>query len=221
MVAYTQDFCLPYFEGSDSPCVDTGEICAPSTVWCDMAAKIDAAFTAFDETISRAVTSFPYAQVALSEVVALNSGSSNLINYPVLWDTVVGDSDAMVDLNVDPSTVNLRRSGIWDLNCVMISQSDVNDTQVQVRLVHPNDPAIFSPLFISTNDFWLEPVPTLGTITGPAIGMSAIIDSFYTVDASGGPVPLQITLQWVAPPSDIDVIVAVCRFSARWVADLP
>lgn len=221
MVAYTSDFCLPYFEGSDSPCVDTGGVCAPSTVWCDMAAKVDEALTGFDETISRAVDSFPYAQVAVSDPFALNSGSSNLILYPVSWDTVVGDSDAMVDLNVDPSSVNLRRSGIWNINCVAIAQSDVNDTLFQIFLSHSGDPSSFAPAFPFVNEFWEEAVPDPGSIPGAVIGMSSVMDMFYTVDVSGGPVALQISLQYIAPVGDIDILVSVCRFSARWVADLP
>jgi hypothetical protein len=222
MVKYTAEYCLPYFEGSDSPCVDTGMVCAPSTVWCDMATKIDEAFTAFDETISRAVESFPYAQVAVSEVpFTFSSGASNLFTIPVTWDTVVGDSDEMVDLNVDPTTVNIRRSGIWNLNAIVVWRNDVNDSELRVSLVHPGTPKI-TVLFSTIPRTWVEPVPDPTTgFLGRTLGLSNVLDAFFQIDTSTGPAPLQIELEVIAGVGGHDPIVEVCRFSARWVADIP
>ncbi len=222
MVAYTAGFCLPYFEGTDSPCVDTGAVCAPSTVWCDMATKIDEAFTGFDETISRAGISFPYAQVAVSGVpFTFSSGASNLGTTVVTWDTVVGDSDGMADLNVDANTVNLLRSGIWNLNCIAVWRDDISDSELSVRLINPGPPKI-SVLESTIAETWVEPVPdpTVGFL-GRTLGLSNVMDSFYLVDVSTGPVPLQIELGVFSGVGGHDPIVEVCRFSARWVADLP
>lgn len=221
MVAYTLNLCLPYFGGSDSPCLDTGEVCAPSTVWCDMARIIDNTFTTFDEEISRAVDSFPYAQVAVSDVpFTVDSGASNLGTHLVIWDTAVGDSDGMVNLTTDPSTVNLRRSGIWNLHCIVVWQSSISQTQMSLELLNPGAPKI-SVIDPQTPETWVEPVPDPGDIIGPVIGLSNIMDGFFLVDASTGPVPLQIQLQVFAAVGNIVGTVEVCRFSARWVADLP
>jgi hypothetical protein len=221
VVAYTAEYCLPYFEGSDSPCVDTGEICAPSTVWCDMAARIDEAFTSFDETISRAVDSFPYAQVAISDVpFVIVGGSSNLVTTLATWDTVVGDSDGMVDLDVDANTVNLRRSGIWNLNGIVVWRDDINDTDLRTRVIHPGLPKI-NILSGAVGETWVDPVPDPGTFLGPTLGLSNVIDLFCRVDVTTGPVPLQFELEIFAGVGGHDTTVEVCRFSARWVADLP
>jgi hypothetical protein len=222
VVAHTAEFCLPYFEGSDSPCLDTGTVCDPSTVWCDMAAIIDAAFTGFDETISRAVESFPYAQVAVSGVpFTFSSGTSNLFSVVVPWDTVVGDSDGMVDLDTNVNTVNLLRSGIWNLNCIVVWRNDISDSELRVRLVHPGLPKI--TVFTSTiQETWVEPVPDPTTaFLGRTLGLSNVLDMFWPVDVSTGPVPLQIELEVLAGVGGHDPIIEVCRFSARWVADLP
>ena len=222
MVAYTPDFCLPYFEGTDSPCVDTGEVCAPSTVWCDMAAKIDEALTGFDETVSRAVTSFPYAQVAVSDApFTFSSGASNLGSTIVPWDTVVGDSDNMVDLDIDTNTVNLRRSGIWNLNCIVVWRNDINGSELTVTLIHPGAPKIVIPTS-AVIETWVEPVPDPTTaFLGTTMGLSNVMDFMCLVDVTTGIVPLQIELQVIACVGDNDPIIEVCRFSARWVADLP
>lgn len=222
MVAYTPGFCLPYFEGSDSPCVDTGEVCAPSTVWCDMAAKIDAAFTSFDETISRSVDSFPYAQVARSDVpFTFSTGTSTAATLLVLWDTVVGDSDGMVDLNVDPSSITIRRSGLWNFNCIVVWRSgDTNDI-LRTTLVTPGAPKI-SATFVDIFEQWVEAVPSVsGAVEGPTLGLSNVMDMTYAVDVSTGPAQFQIQLENNTGVGGIDATVEVCRFSARWVADLP
>lgn len=221
MVAYTANLCLPYFEGTDSPCVDTGAVCDPSTVWCDVARIIDSTFTTFDDTISRAVDSFPYAQVAVSDIpFTFSSGASNLQTHLVIWDTAVGDSDGMVNLTTDPSTVTLRRSGIWNLHCITVWRSSVNDTHLTTELLNPGSPKITS-FNTQFQDVWVEPIPDPGDIVGPALGLSNIMDAFFRVDASTGPVPLQIQLQVFAAGGGIVGTIEVCRFSARWVADLP
>lgn len=221
MVAYTTDFCLPYFDGTDSPCVDTGGVCTPSTVWCDMAQIIDNAFTTFDSEIARAADSFPYAQVAVSDIpFTVDSGASNFATQLVIWDTAVGDSDGMVNLTTDPSTINLRRSGIWNLHCITVWRSSVNDTHLTTELLNPGSPQ-FTSFNVQFNDVWVEPIPGSADLFGPALGLSNIMDGFFRVDASTGPVPLQIQLQVFAAGGGIVGTVEVCRFSARWVADLP
>lgn len=216
MVAYTAEFCLPYFEGSDSPCVDTGEICAPSTVWCDMAAKINDALVAFDVEIDRAVASFPYAQVAVADGFVLDLINTTGDEMIIFWDTVVGDSDGMVNIGVDPTTVFLRRSGIWNLNCILVAQSSLFPTSLQIDLVHPGAPKI-TPTFTFIIDEFTEAIPAVS----PPLGISLVMDWFYEVDVSTGPVPLQIKFTANGPGgSDNAITVAVARFSARWMADL-
>lgn len=222
MVAYTTDFCLPYFEGTDSPCVDTGAVCAPSTVWCDMAAKIDEAFTGFDDTISRAVESFPYAQVAVSEVpFELTTGDSTSVDHLVLWDTAIGDSDSMVDLDVDPSSITIRRSGLWNFNCIVVWRSSTDDDELRVQLITPGAPKL-APTFANIRERWIEAIPFFAApLEGPTLGLSNVLDMFYPVDVSTGPAPVQIQLSASTGTNDSIITVEVCRFSARWVADLP
>lgn len=223
MVAYTPGFCLPYFEGTDSPCVDTGAVCEPSTVWCDIASIVDGVLTEFDETRARAIDSFPYAQVGISALPYLyqlgdTTGDETLLS----WDAVVGDSDNMVDLSVDPYTITLRRSGIWNIFCEVVSYTSVSNSSITTRLVSSGAPtgSIAAP-FSSIRRVWLEPVVYLGSVIGSIIGLSNVMDYYVRADVSSGPVPLQIAYAIGSGTPFNLATINLAQFSARWVADLP
>jgi hypothetical protein len=218
MVAYTQEFCLPFFEGTDALCVDTGPTCEPSTVWCDMAARIDEALTEFDEAAARSVDSFPYAQVAMSSGFEIDTGDSTSETHLVLWDTVVGDSDAMVNLDTDSSTVTVRRSGIWNMHFTMVWQATVDASLMQSFLLVPGLPKA-SPSFVFFFEEWVQSVPDPGN--GPVVGVTSSFDIFCEVDVTTGPAQFQIQLVFSGASPNNVATVAVCRYSARWVADLP
>lgn len=111
MVAFTHPDCLPFFECADSPCLNTGTVCEPSTVWCDMADAMEIVLNSFDATVQRTGAGVPFAKVAM------NNGQVTTANIPatqqVFWDTVVADNDNMVNLDVDNSYVKINRPGIW------------------------------------------------------------------------------------------------------------
>lgn len=223
MVAYTSDFCLPYFEGTDSPCLDTGAVCEPSTLWCDLAGIVDNALTGFDDIKARAVDSFPYAQVAITSTPFLYQLGDTTGDETLLpWDAVIGDSDQMVDLSVDPYSVTLRRSGIWNLMSSVVSYTSVSLSNVSTRLVTSGGPdnAVAAP-FSSIRRVWVEPVVYLGSIIGSIIGFSNVMDYYVRVDVSNGPVPLQIAYAvGSGTPANLATI-NLAQFSARWVADIP
>ena len=218
MVAYTGTDCLPYFEGSDSPCVNTGTVCEPSTVWCDMATIIDNILTGFDETMARAVESFPFAQVAISNTpFTLSSGASSSFNQIVAWDTVLGDSDNMVNLDVDANTITVRRSGIWNARFVTVWRSSLNDTRLSNILTFGTQ---VTAAVAAAEEPWVEAVPDPGTVVGGVQGLSTVMDAYYLVDASAGGVPFNATLNAFAA-SAFTLTVESVRWSMRWVADTP
>jgi hypothetical protein len=111
MVAYTYPDCLPFYECSDSPCLNTGTECDPSTVWCDMADQMEIVLNSFDSTVNRTGVGVPLAKVAM------NNGQVTTATVPtsqqVIWDTVVMDNDNMVNLDADAQYVKINRPGIW------------------------------------------------------------------------------------------------------------
>lgn len=120
MVAYSSTYCLPCLEGSDSPCVNTGTLCDPSTVWCDLVNIVEAQLNPIDDLISRTATAIPLASVTGTQ--PLDSG----IPVNVVFDTVMFDTDNMVNLDANPTVVTPQRSGMY---------------MVYGRLVTPNEPA--------------------------------------------------------------------------------
>lgn len=106
MVAYSSTYCLPCLEGSDSPCTNTGTVCDPSTVWCDLVNIVEAQLNPIDTLISRTATAIPLASVTGSEAVG---------TFPVEvgFDTVLFDTDNMVNLDANPTIVTPRRNGMY------------------------------------------------------------------------------------------------------------
>lgn len=119
MVAYSSTYCLPCLEGSDSPCVNTGTVCEPSTVWCDLVNIVEAQLNPIDALLSRTATAIPLASV---------TGSEAFGTFPVVvgFDTVVFDTDNMVNLDANSTIVTPQRDGVY---------------MVYGRLVTPNEPA--------------------------------------------------------------------------------
>lgn len=112
MVAYTSPDCLPYFECTDSPCLNTGTVCEPSTVWCDLTALLEPRLNAFDTVVARTSTAVPFAKVArfaVQEIDISVAGYDNLVQF----DTVLADNDSMVDLDLDARFIMIDRPGIY------------------------------------------------------------------------------------------------------------
>lgn len=112
MVAYTSPDCLPYFECTDSPCLNTGTVCEPSSVFCDLTALLDLRLTSFDATAERTNAAVPFAKVARSAPQTIDTNIATSSRF-VEWDTVLLDNNNMVDLTVDPNFINIRTTGIW------------------------------------------------------------------------------------------------------------
>lgn len=220
MVACTSQYNIPYLQGTDSLCANTGTLCEPSTVWCDMAAILDGVFTAFDEVVASSIDSFPYAEVAVTTTpFTLTTGSASLVSQLVTWDTVVGDSDNMVDLTANANTVTLRRSGIWNLRLSCVWRSSLADAQLTVSLGHPGAPKL-TAIFSSEVETWVEAVADPGTIVGGLMGLSNVLDQLYLVNTATGTVPLTITLGLFGAAPQTATIEQIA-LSLRWVAELP
>ena len=221
MVAYTAPNCIPYFEGFEDICLNTGTACEPSTVWCDIAALVDAKLTEFDTIVNTSINTFPYAEVAITEVpFTIDSGSSSSATQIAIWDAVLGDSDNIVDLGTDPSTFYLRRSGIWSVRCAVTWRSSLSQTQVYLSLTTPGTPKIPVSTFTLFDRIWVEPLPDPGASVGGSRGLTDVFDLLIPVDVTTGPAPLTMSLNGFANAAFI-LTVEQALMSVRWIAELP
>lgn len=107
MVAYSSTYCLPCFEATDSPCLNTGTVCEPSTVWCDLVNIVETQLNAVDVALSRTATAIPLASVTGTEPLT----SDSIVT--VAFNTVEYDTDGMVNLDVNSTIVTPQRDGIY------------------------------------------------------------------------------------------------------------
>lgn len=115
MVAYTPDFCLPYFECSDNPCVNTGTDCDPSTVWADMVRIVDAQLSAVDGVIGRTADAIPIGSVSyIPDTPVALSGQ-------IPFDIINADTDSMVDLTLFQG-ITPQRNGVYRVDARVLYQ---------------------------------------------------------------------------------------------------
>ena len=112
MVAYTDPDCIPYFEGGDSVCLNTGTPCDPSTVWCDQAEVIEAKLDFFDSVVARTATSVPLAWVETTTPFTFTNGIAEL---HVDFTTVRVDTDNMVNLDVESDGFLINTAGLYNI----------------------------------------------------------------------------------------------------------
>jgi hypothetical protein len=112
MPLYTAPDCLPYFSCDDSPCVNTGDVCNPSTVWCDLANLLDARLADFDNVINRTAAAVPFFKIARTVPQIIDT---NVINYTnqIQFDAVLADNDGLIDLTSLNTQARIGRTGLW------------------------------------------------------------------------------------------------------------
>lgn len=112
MVAYTDPDCIPYFEGPDDVCLNTGTACDPSTVWCDQAEAIETKLDLFDSVVARVSTSVPLAWVETTDQIEYIIGTSGELH--VEFTTVNVDTDNMVNLDVESDGFLINTAGLYN-----------------------------------------------------------------------------------------------------------
>lgn len=112
MVAYTSPDCLPYFQCTDSACLNTGSVCEHSSVFCDLVALLDARLTDVDNIIGRTTTAVPFAKVARNAVYTLNTNTPGY-DTRIPFDTVLEDNFDMVNLDLNSKAILVSTPGIY------------------------------------------------------------------------------------------------------------
>jgi hypothetical protein len=201
MVAYTEEFCIPFFECTDNPCTNLGDVCNPISVWCAAMQAVEAQLTFVDTVIARTATAVPQAKVSLEyESATLTLGQ-------VPFDVTELDTDNMVDLSAFQG-ITPRRTGIYFIHA-----------QVLMAPVITND---FPDICIYIGN---EVAPTLGGALslGPLRSTVRGFNTAQYVHVAGhweftetSPSPRAISLQ--ANSANINILEA--NLSVSWHSDL-
>lgn len=160
MVAETPIYSLPYQEGSDQPCFGPGTGCDNLTsVWCDFVALVEAQLDIFDGFVGRTATAIPMAKLTVEGT--WTSGVCGTVPF----DTVIFDTDGMVDLNAGAG-ITPNRNGVYRIDHLMIFDSVTTVTNLELA----------SHIMVGTE---AEP-STIGTFDG------SVATAFTLVQGSSG-----------------------------------
>lgn len=135
MVAYTPQFCIPFFEPTDSPCLNIGTVCEPQSVWCAAMGIVESNLTAFDTVVARTATAVPLASISFE-----GDPDNNTINGTIPFDIVNLDTDNMVDLSVFAG-ITPRRNGIYGIHALVGIAPVVANDFPDVRIFIGNESA--------------------------------------------------------------------------------
>lgn len=195
MVAYTSNLCIPCMEPNDPPCVNTGTLCEPSSVWCDIVGIIDTQLSLIDATLARTTTTIPMASVTGTQV-------SETFPGVVIFDSVEYDTDNMVNLDVNANLITPQRSGIYmAFGYVEVPEQPgyLDGTEQKLHILSGTNELIHATPNVSVNDE--QPV-----------WISAQRPFSWTLGVSG---PFSLSVE-------VDEVPLVrARMSVWWVADLP
>lgn len=168
MVAYTDPDCIPYWEGGDGPCVNTGTLCEPSTVMCDAMSIVEARLDEFDDLVARIATSTPIALVTRETSLRTVVGDSVLVEFT----SSVVDTDNMVSLDAEPTAIQINQSGLYQVFFSFRGLASIATA--------PNTVQVSATLQVST----AAPYPNLFTNAIIAGGTAHQNGAFLTVNAS-------------------------------------
>lgn len=152
MVA-TTSLGLEYQQGTDRPCD------APD-VWCEFTETLEGLLLPIDSIAGRVSPSIPCAKVRRTTVLSVNDATTPF-GAPVAWDSVVFDTDGMVDLTNSQFEVKPTRSGTYFIQANMLATlSAANVGSPTLNIIVSNFST--SPFFSSgTSAQWLDQCPAI------------------------------------------------------------
>jgi hypothetical protein len=209
MVQYTSPDCLPYFDCDDSPCLNTGSVCDPSTVWCDFATLVDARLDEFDAAVQRTAISTPMAwvQATVPTLVVADTPAT-----PIVFDSPLVDTDNMVNLDTLPSSITVNTSGLYQFvysGVGVMTNGGAATTTLAAQLA-PNAPTYpISPPSFTQVDF---ESPITGLVVTPMISV------LYPLVA-GQSFSMSAEMTGVTAPDN--TLYSLITAGLIWMADLP
>lgn len=210
MVAYTSPDCLPYFECGDPVCLNTGTVCDPSTVWCDFAAAVEAKLDEFDAVASRTAFTVPMVWMDRSTPFVTTVGVG--ITNPVVFDSVVVDTDNMASLDVNNNGFSIMTSGLYQIVAYAIGQTDTAGSGISAALN-----LIFSPFNATYTPVNVSSLTAISTVQVDDVILTPQIQMVLPL-VVGQLVSVTIDVSGVNPNT---VTFSQIMVSATWMADVP
>lgn len=201
MVAYTDPWCLPYFECSDNPCTKLGGPCDEVSVWCELINRVEAQLTVVDTIMARTSEAVPQAKVSL----AYSSATLTLGQVP--FDTTQLDTDNMVDLSAFRGIVP-RRNGIYYIHAQILMAPVATNAFPDIRINIGNEVA-------PTLGGALELGPLRSTVRGFNTAQWVYVTGHWEFDDSA---PSPRTISLIANSANINILEA--NLTASWHSDL-
>jgi hypothetical protein len=107
MTTCTPVYRLPIIEGTDRSCDQ-------SDTWCAFAGALETELDRLDAVVARTATALPFAKVSLGVPQTFNATTSG---SRIAFDTILDDSDNMVDLTANPGEIRAQRAGVYAVRC--------------------------------------------------------------------------------------------------------
>jgi len=132
VVAFTPTYALPYQQGTDPPCFGPGAGCTHlNSVWCDFANLVEAQMDVFDGFVGRTATAIPMAKISFTRTA--DTLFSDFVDR-LPFDTVVYDTDDMVDFAVSPSAIVPKRNGVYLINFLCFFEQPGADQLIEFQI---------------------------------------------------------------------------------------
>lgn len=209
MVAYTPDLCLPYYTGGDSPCLNTGTVCEPSSVWCDLVNLVEGYLDDLDDVVARTATAKPIAQVSYVPATAVT------VSGVVPFNIVDLDTDNMVDLPVF-SGITPNRNGLYQIDAEMQYASAADNAVVQGYILAGNANPFPSLTATTTINGIIAVLITRGASTAPNTTAPLIRASMLWQFDDTTPQPRSISLYSAFTGS----VLTSATLTAYWHSDV-
>lgn len=103
MTTCTPIYQLPIVEGTDRPCDISDTSCA-------FAEAAEAQLDLLDQAVARTQGTTPFSMISIAGDIAV---PSTTLEYPVQFDTTLVDTNNMVDLALDNTSIYVRTAGVY------------------------------------------------------------------------------------------------------------
>lgn len=195
---------LPYQQGTDRACD------APD-VWCDFTNTLETLLLPIDTSTGRLSPARPCAKVARTTTFTVND-TTNPGGVPIPWETVVFDTDNMVDLTKSQYEITPQRDGTY---YVLTTMSGTTPSTVTTS----------ATLGVSTTDWATNPFFTSSTIPihidqCPMLETSAYFWRLGTVEIFTAATSTFGYSTVVSSTGSLVLTIATIMMAVYWVSDV-
>lgn len=207
MATCTPVYRLPVIEGRDRGCDAAESLCS-------LALNIEEQLTRFDGIIGRTFTAIPMAKITISEPQTIQA-SVLTTDTAIKFDTVLEDSDNMVNLSQSNIFITPRNTGLFIVRCYVetaTSTEPLASYQFQLRWQGPPGNVVTTLPVPAFN-------PTIGwnDVTTPAQSMKYVLRGSFRATYPESQVWATVT--YGATPATVRGSITRAELDIEWVSD--